>query len=151
MGQARIDEAVDFNKLLAGFPKLGEARLPLHNIKVKLSTVVYRNPTDTWHPANFGSGLPDYSKAFYKFNDLNRDDKLLLILTAHQQGVDWLDSKEIYQLTWRIIVVFWDTRLNLLFINHQQLRQLVALRAAGKSRHRQRGPADQGGRRVQDL
>jgi len=117
MGQARIDEAVDFNKLLAGFPKLGEARLPLHNIKVKLSTVVYRNPTDTWHPANFGSGLPDYSKAFYKFNDLNRDDKLLLILTAHQQGVDWLDSKEIYQLTWRIIVVFWDTRLNLLFIN----------------------------------
>ena len=117
MGQARINEAVDFNKLLAGFSKLDEANLPLQNIKVKLSTVVYRNPTDTWYPANFTAGLPDYERAFYKFNDLNRDEKLLLILTAHQQGVDWLDSKEVYQLTWRIIVVFWDTRLNLLFIN----------------------------------
>ncbi|MBT9395049.1 DEAD/DEAH box helicase family protein [Hymenobacter sp. NST-14] len=117
MGQARISEAVDFNKLLAGFSKLDEAKLPIANIKIKLSTVVYRNPTDTWHPANFAAGLPDYDKAFYKFDDLNRDDKLLLILTAHQQGVDWLDSKEVYQLTWRIIVVFWDTRLNLLFIN----------------------------------
>ena len=117
MGQARIDEAVDFNRLLAGFSKLDESKIPIANIKIKLSAVVYRNPTDTWHPANFTAGLPDYDKAFYQFNDLNRDNKLQLILTAHQHGVDWLDSKEVYQLTWRIIVVFWDTRLNLLFIH----------------------------------
>lgn len=116
MGQGRIQEEVDYKQLLAGFSRLDEAKLPLNNIKVKLSTVVYRT-TDTWNPGNFRAGLPDYNKAFYQFDDLNRDKQLLLILTAHQDGVDWLDSKEVYQLNWRIIVVFWDTRLKLLFIH----------------------------------
>ena len=116
MGQTRIQEEVDFKQLLAGFSRLNEAKLPLNNIKIKLSTVVYRT-TDTWNPRNFREGLPDYDKAFYQFDDLNSERKLLLILTAHQDGVDWLDSKEVYQLTWRIIVVFWDTRLKLLFIH----------------------------------
>jgi superfamily II DNA or RNA helicase len=116
MGQTRIQEEVDFKQLLAGFSRLNEAKLPLNNIKIKLSTVVYRT-TDTWNPRNFREGLPDYDKAFYQFDDLNSEKQLLLILTAHQDGVDWLDSKEVYQLTWRIIVMFWDTRLKLLFIH----------------------------------
>ena len=117
MSQGRIEEEVDFKKLLAGFPKFADAPLPLNNIKVKLSTVAYHAKTDTWNPRNFKKGLPDYDKAFYKFDDLNSEEQLLIIITADQSGVDWLEAKEVYQLTWRIIVVYWETRNNLLFIH----------------------------------
>ncbi|KAA9325130.1 DEAD/DEAH box helicase [Hymenobacter busanensis] len=117
MSEGKVAEEVDFKKLLAGFPKLAESKLPLNNIQVKLSTVVYKNKTDTWSPGNFKKGLPDFEKAFYKFDDLNREDNMLIVITATQEGVDWLDSKEVYQLTWRIILVYWETKNNLLFIH----------------------------------
>ena len=117
MSQGRIEEEVDFKKLLAGFPKFADAPLPLNNIKVKMSAVAYQAKTDTWTPRNFKKGLPDYEKAFYKFDDLNSEEQLLIIISADQSGVDWLEAKEVYQLTWRIIVVFWETRNNLLFIH----------------------------------
>ncbi len=117
MSQGRIEEEVDFKKLLAGFPKFADAPLPLNNIKVKMSAVAYQNKTDTWNPRNFKKGLPDYEKAFYKFDDLNSEEQVLIIITADQGGVDWLEAKEVYQLTWRIIVVYWETRNNLVFIH----------------------------------
>lgn len=117
MSQGRIAEEVDFKKLLAGFPKFADAPLPLNNIKVKMSAVAYHAKTDTWNPRNFKKGLPDYEKAFYQFDDLNSEEQLLIIISADQHGVDWLEAKEVYQLTWRIIVVFWETRNNLLFIH----------------------------------
>ncbi|RPD44140.1 DEAD/DEAH box helicase [Hymenobacter sediminis] len=117
MSHGRIEEEVDFKKLLAGFPKFADAPLPLNNIKIKMSAVAYQNKTDTWNPRNFKKGLPDYEKAFYKFDDLNSEEQLLIIITADQSGVEWLEAKEVYQLTWRIIVVYWETRNNLLFIH----------------------------------
>jgi len=53
----------------------------------------------------------------YKFHDINTEEKILVIITARIVNVDWVNHKDIQQLVWDMIIVFWDTKNNLLFIN----------------------------------
>jgi hypothetical protein len=40
-----------------------------------------------------------------------------VIITARKEDVEWLNTKDIYLINWEVILVYWNTRNNLLFIN----------------------------------
>ena len=113
----KTKKEMDFYEVMSHFPNLANADIPFRNIKPKLSTVVYRNQTSGWNPKNFKQGIPDFDDCSYKFFDINFDDKLLVVITAREQPIDWVKAQNIFNLQWQLILIYWDTKNNLLFIN----------------------------------
>ena len=113
----RINEEVEYKNFMEGFENISNSNIPFSNISPKFSTVVYKNKTSGWSPNNFSQGIFGYDDLDYKFHDINRDEKILVIITAKKESVDWVNYKDIQQFVWNMIVAFWDTKNNLLFIN----------------------------------
>jgi hypothetical protein len=113
----KIKEEEEYKNFIDGFENLSSSNIPFGNIKPKFSTVVYKNKTDSWFPTNFSKGIPGYDDLDYKFHDINKEEKILVIITAKKETVEWISHKEIQQFVWNMIIVFWDIRNNLLFIN----------------------------------
>lgn len=117
ISHGKIEEQTDYKVLLSGFTKLSEADIPFQNIKPKLSTVVYKNHTNTWNPSNFKNGIKGYDDLEYKFDDYNDKEKILVIVTAKKEPVEWINDKDIFIFNWNLVIVYWETKNNLLFIN----------------------------------
>lgn len=117
ISHGKIEEQSDYKDLLSGFQKLSDAEIPFQNIRPKLSTVVFKNLTNTWNPKNFREGIVGYDNYEFKFDDLNSDERILVVLTAKKEPVEWINDKDIYLFNWNLVLVYWDTKNNLLFIN----------------------------------
>lgn len=114
----QVNEQVEFKDFMSGFKKLNNANIPFQNIRPKLSTVAYKNKTNAWNPGNFQKGIPGYDNLEFKFHDINREHNMLVIVTGKRFEVEWVhDKREIYDIQWDIIIVYWETKNNLLFIN----------------------------------
>jgi superfamily II DNA or RNA helicase len=113
----RIKDEIDFKDLISGFSKINQSPFPFQNLRVKLSTVVYKNKIQTWNPLNFYKAIPNWDNLFFKFYDINRDENLLVIVTGDTLDLDWIKHKNFYIIDWKLIVIFWDQDNNLLFIN----------------------------------
>ena len=114
---SRINKEIEFSEFLNGFSDLDESKIPFQNLRPALSTVVYKNHTDTWFPNNFQEGISNADELDYLFHDINRDKKTVVIITGKKNNIDWGYSKDIYDINWTLYVIHWDTRNNLLFIN----------------------------------
>lgn len=113
----KIKNEEEFKDLMAGFKNLSNSKIPFQNIKPKLSAVVFRNKTNEWFPLNYSKGIPGFDNLEYKFFDINRDEKILVIILARKENVEWINTKDIYLIQWDVILVHWETKNNLLFIN----------------------------------
>lgn len=113
----RIKKEIDFSKFLNGFTDLEDSKIPFQSLKPSLSTVVYKNHTNEWFPSNFKEGISGVDDLDYLFPDINREQKILVIITGKKQGIDWGYSRDIYDILWNLYVIHWDTKNNLLFIN----------------------------------
>lgn len=113
----KTQNEIDFKNFISGFSKLHTDRIPFQNIRPKFSAVVYKNKTTEWFPTNFEKGIPGFENLEYSFYDINRDDKILIIITAKKQRLEWINDEHISFLDWNMIVVFWETKENLLFIH----------------------------------
>ncbi|RKE47100.1 DEAD/DEAH box helicase [Sphingobacterium detergens] len=113
----RINKEIEFSEYLDGFSGLDESKIPFQSLRPALSTVVYKNHTDTWFPNNFQEGISNIDDLDYLFHAINRDKKTLVVITGKKNSIDWGNSKDIYDISWTLYVVHWDTRNNLLFIN----------------------------------
>ena len=113
-----IYEKLDFEKLIEGFGNLNNSSIPFQNIDIALSTVVYKNnSTSSWNPKNFTNGISDFENYDYKFHDINEHEKMLVIINAKKNFIEWGNIKEFYSLEWNIIVVFYDTVNKVLHIH----------------------------------
>lgn len=112
-----INDEEEYRNLMDGFENLSNSNIPFSNIHPKFSVVVYKNKTTSWFPKNFSKGIPGFEELQYKFHDINKEEKILVIVTARTVNVEWVNHKDIQQLVWDMIIVFWDTKNNLLFIN----------------------------------
>ena len=122
-----VDEQIEFKDFMSGFKKLSNEKIPFQNIRPKLSTVVYRNRTTEWSPNNFVKGIPGYENLEFKFYDINWEHKMLVIVTGKRIDVDWVhDKQEIYDIQWDIIIVFWEVKNNLLFVNSSDNKSLYS-------------------------
>ncbi|MDR1583121.1 MAG: DEAD/DEAH box helicase family protein [Prevotellaceae bacterium] len=113
----RINNEEEYKKFIDGFENLNNSDIPFSTINPKFSTVVYKNKTDSWFPANFYRGITGYDELDYKFHDINKEEKIIVVITAKKENVEWVRHKDIQQFVWNMIIVYWETRNNLLFIN----------------------------------
>lgn len=113
----RINDEEEYKNLMDGFENINNSNIPFSNIHPKFSVVVYKNKTNGWFPSNFSKGIPGFDDLEYQFHDINKEEKILVIITARRGNVEWVNHKDIQQVVWDMIVVFWDTKNNLLFIN----------------------------------
>ena len=113
----RINDEEEYKNLMDGFENINNSNIPFRNIHPKFSVVVYKNKTNGWFPSNFSKGIPGFDDLEYQFHDTNKEEKILVIITARRGNVEWVNHKDIQQVIWDMIVVFWETKNNLLFIN----------------------------------
>ncbi|SNR35218.1 DEAD/DEAH box helicase [Lutibacter flavus] len=116
LSSGEIDDEIAYEEFISGFKKLNEATIALQNIRTPLSAVVYKNHTKSWFPNNFKQGMPNFDENDYRFYDINKEKKVLVIVTAQKNNVEWGNFKEIYELNWSVSIIFWESKNNLLFI-----------------------------------
>ena len=92
-------------------------RIPVNSIFPKFSTVVYQSYTNGWHPEEFHNGIRGYDKLDFKSYDLNEQENLLVAVMAKEQNIEGIKVKEVRTLTWSYLVMFYDDKKNLLYIN----------------------------------
>jgi hypothetical protein len=117
LSSKNTQDQIEFQKFLSGFRNMEHSLIPFQNIKPALSTVVYRNLSDEWSPMKFREGIPNYDSYIHKFSDYNMDERTMIILLGREVGVDWGNFSEVVDIEWNLIVIFWESHNNLLFIH----------------------------------
>ncbi len=110
-------EQIDFQEFLSGFRNMKESLIPFQNIRPALSTVAYKNLSNQWNPTNFANGITGFDSYTHKFHDYNIDAKTLVVLLGREVSVEWGNFEEIANIEWSLIVVFWESHNNILFIH----------------------------------
>lgn len=113
----KVNDEKEFKDFIDGFRDGSSARIPVNSIYPKFSTVVYKSYTNGWHPEEFYKGIRGYEKLDFKSYDLNDREKLLVAVMAKEQNIEGIKVKEVRTLAWSYLVMFYDDKKNLLYIN----------------------------------
>lgn len=113
----RVNNQEEYKILLDGFRNGITSKIPVSSVYPKLSAVVYKGYTNTWHPDEFYKGIRGFDDMDFTSYDVNETEKLVVAVMAKEQNIEGLHVKDIRTLTWSYLVLFWDTQKNLLFIN----------------------------------
>lgn len=116
MSTDAINQEIDFAELIKGFRIPDDLKLPLQNLMPALSTVIYHNPQNTWHPDCFQKGiiLKDGDRAW---SIINQEENMLIIIIARRQPIDWGNIQEIENVIWDLLIVIKDDENKLIYIN----------------------------------
>ncbi len=117
LSSGQIDAQIDFDEFIRGFQHIDNSKIPFQNIRFALSTVVYRNNASTFDLKRFKEGINNYDELEYKFFDYNPAIKTLVFISADRNEIEWVNYKDIYGLNWKLMVLYYDTTNNLLFIH----------------------------------
>jgi superfamily II DNA or RNA helicase len=117
LNENATQKEIDLKNFLDGFRNLDNSKIPFQNIRPAMSTIVYRNNTDTWSPGNWKNGIEGIETYEHQFSTHNQNT--LVIILGKIDKVDWGDFETVQNLEWHMIVVFWDLRpnINRVFIN----------------------------------
>jgi superfamily II DNA or RNA helicase len=117
LNENATQKEIDLKNFLDGFRNLDSSKIPFQSIRPAMSTVVYKNSTDTWIPNNWKNGIEDIDTYDYQFSTNNQNT--LVIILGKINKVDWGDFETVQNLEWHMIVVYWDLRpnINRVFIN----------------------------------
>jgi superfamily II DNA or RNA helicase len=119
MSEGAAQKEIDFRSFLEGFKHLENSIIPFQNIVPALSTVVYKNGGDTWHPDNWREGITNLNIYDHQYSDHNPASNTLVIILGKVARVEWGDFDTVQDLSWDMIVVYWDLRpeINRVFVN----------------------------------
>lgn len=113
----RVNNQEEYKQLLEGFRNGVNSKIPVSSIYPKLSAVVYKCFTNTWHPDDFLNGIRSFDDLDYTSYDINDREKLVVAVFAKEQNIEGIHVKDVKTLAWSYLVLFWDSDRNLLFIN----------------------------------
>lgn len=113
----RVENQEEYKQLLDGFRNGVSSKIPVSSIYPKLSAVVYKNYTDTWHPDEFLKGIRGFEDLDFTSYDINDAEKLVVAVYAKEQNIEGIHVKDVKTLAWSYLVLFWDEDKNLLYIN----------------------------------
>jgi superfamily II DNA or RNA helicase len=113
----RTQKEIDIYNFIQGFRESEDFPISLQSIKPALSTVVFKNNTDTWFPTNYINGFSSPQSYEFIRHNYNPNEKILVIVTVKKLKVDWINNENITDLIWNYYLVYWDTQRNLLFIH----------------------------------
>lgn len=113
----RVENQEEYKQLLEGFRNGVSSKIPVSSIYPKLSAVVYKNYTNTWHPDEFLKGIRGFGDLDFTSYDINDTEKLVVAVYAKEQNIEGIHVKDVKTLAWSYLVLFWDEDKNLLYIN----------------------------------
>lgn len=117
LSSGRTDDKIELDEFIRGFSNVDESSIPFQNINMAMSTVVYKNNSISCDLAAFKYGLSGYKKFEYKFEYLNSSENTLVSIYADTNEMDWVNYKEIYELQWNMMVLYYDNSKKLLYIH----------------------------------
>lgn len=124
ISQNKTQNEIDLYEFLNGFSNIEDFPLSIQSLKPAQSTVVFKNNTDTWNPRNFEKGLQNVDGYDLIKHSINSKDQTLIILTAKKDLKDWVNSDNIFDFSWNLYIVYWETKKNLLFIHSSDTKSL---------------------------
>jgi superfamily II DNA or RNA helicase len=110
-----IQQKIKFQELLANFK---ESKIPIFNIKPKLSAVVYKTNGKEWTPEKL-HGYFEKEELLYLY-DINQDDKMAIAIYQEEKNIDWLDSEVFFESTWQLLLFYFDSERQLLYVNSSE-------------------------------
>ena len=113
----RVENQEEYKQLLEGFRNGVSSKISVSSIYPKLSAVVYKNYTNTWHPDEFLKGIRGFGDLDFTSYDINDAEKLVVAVYAKEQNIEGIHVKDVKTLAWSYLVLFWDEDKNLLYIN----------------------------------
>jgi len=117
LSENRTQKEIDIYNFLQGFRDSEDFPITVQSIKPALSTVVFKNHTDSWFPTNYRKGFSNPESYEFIRPNYNPDEKILVIVTVKKLQADWINNESITDLLWNYYVIYWDTQKNLLFIH----------------------------------
>ncbi len=120
IGTEAVKEQIELNEFFKGFDG-SLKKLPLPNIRPKMSTVIYQVTKTKWSPKNFVQALP---KDVEVIHDINSQKNVLVFVTKSKTPIEWGKIKELSNTIWDLYVVYWDSEQDLLFINSSNNKSL---------------------------
>lgn len=117
LSENRTQKEIDIYNFIQGFRDNEDFPITVQSIKPSLSTVVFKNNTDTWFPTNYLKGFSSPESYEFIRHNYNPEDKILVIVTVKKLQADWINNESITDLLWNYYVIYWDTLRNLLFIH----------------------------------
>jgi len=124
ISQNKTQKEIDLYEFLNGFSNLEDFPLTIQSLKPAQSTVVFKNNTDSWFPTNFKQGLQNVDSYDLIRHSINPKNQTLIILTAKKNLKDWVSSDTIFDFSWNLHIVYWETKKNLLFIHSSDTKSL---------------------------
>ncbi|WP_299135487.1 DEAD/DEAH box helicase family protein [uncultured Tenacibaculum sp.] len=125
MSEQATDKEIDFQQFLDGFDGLENSNIPFQNINPAMSSMVFKNGGNYWHPNNWREGINNIDTYEHQFSKHNPENNTLVIILGKVIKVEWGDFDAVKNMEWNIIVVHWDFRpkKNLVFV-HSSLKNL---------------------------
>jgi len=119
MSEESTEKEINFQEFLSGFRNLENSSIPFQNINPAMSTIVYKNSSNTWSPNNWKEGITNISTYEHQLSNYNEDNNTLVIILGKVNKVEWGDFDVVKNMEWNMIVVHWDYRpnKNLVFIH----------------------------------
>jgi superfamily II DNA or RNA helicase len=114
LSSSAITEQQELREFEQSFANAPEG-VSLKNLAPKMSTVVYKTQTTSWHPDQLSK---HYEKNLYtKPIAVNNDKHVLWFVTKETRPVGWGDIKSLEDTTYALFIYYWDKQNNLLYIN----------------------------------
>lgn len=120
MSANATQKEINIKEFLEGFTNLTDSIIPFGEIYPALSTIIYRNATNTWNPnrTHWESEFPGIQNYEHVFTDTNHKDTLVIVLGKIEK-VEWGKFETVQNLHWDIVVLHWhlEVGINRVFLN----------------------------------
>lgn len=103
-------EMSDFERAFSNLPD----DVSIVNLAPKMSAVVYRTQTTSWHPERIEEL---YKNRLLNPPAINSSEHVAWFVTKDVEAVRWGDIKSLAQTNYNLFVAYWDSSENLLYIN----------------------------------
>ncbi|HIG96006.1 hypothetical protein A3D62_02475 [Candidatus Kaiserbacteria bacterium RIFCSPHIGHO2_02_FULL_49_11] len=116
IGEEAIGEQVSLQQFAAGFTGL-PTDIPLQNLHPASSTVIYKTKCTDWDPENFERGMKGLGTVDKLFSGINKEKKVLLVVTGKKVAVDWLKLPDVFNWAWELYIAYWNEDTKALYIH----------------------------------
>lgn len=108
-------EEQNMNEFMMKFTGSLKEEISINDIRPALSAEVFTCRTATMYFNNWQENFPSISR--YKYRKWASTDNMLVIVLGKQACVDWGASSNVENLTWELVVIYFDALKKRIFLN----------------------------------
>lgn len=119
--EGRIAREISLQELIKSFQGNLPKHVPLWNLRPSLSMMVYETSKEAWTPGGFATSIPKSDKSWHAVNDAK---KIAVAVVAREEDVDWGKYRDIKNLTWNLIIAYWDEPQQLFYLHADDYKSI---------------------------